>query len=77
MALILCYQFNRYGINAVAQAGWRWAIVEDVAEVGIAAPAGDLGAPHAERVVLVFGDHLARRGFVETRPAATGMELGV
>jgi len=44
-------QVERAGVDAIALARWRGAVVEDVAEVGAATAAGDLDAGHAVAVV--------------------------
>src|SRR4051812_6342400 len=48
---------------------------EDVAQVGVAAGAADLGAEHAVGAVVDLLDG-ARDGIVERGPAAVGVELG-
>src|SRR5947209_2264358 len=40
-------EVERQGVDAVALAGWRGAVVEDVPEVAATAPAHDLGSDHA------------------------------
>ena len=47
-----------------------------MAEVGAAVVAGDFGADHAEAAVGVLVDQASVVRRVETRPAATGIELG-
>jgi hypothetical protein len=53
------------------------AVLEDVAEVGIAASAKDLGPYHAVAVVVVGDDVLVGHRPEETGPASPGVELGV
>ena len=42
------------GVHAVAQAGWLGAVIEDVAEMRLAASAPDFGAFDAERGIALF-----------------------
>ncbi len=65
------------GVDAVAQRGRIGAVVEDMAEVGVAVRAPDLGAHHTVAVVGAFHDTVAREGGEEARPAAVRVELGV
>src|SRR5438093_12967400 len=67
---------HRRRVHAVAQAGRRGAVVEDMAEMSAAARARHLVAHHAETAVdggLHMG--LRDRG-PEARPAGSGFELG-
>src|SRR5262245_41966727 len=68
---------QRLGVDAVPQAGGRGAVVEDVAEVGVAAVAEDLGADHAVTAVLVRADVRVGHWPEEAGPARTRVELGV
>jgi hypothetical protein len=45
-------KFEGCGIYAVTLAGWRGAVIEDVAEVGIAPGAEYLGPAHSQAVVF-------------------------
>jgi hypothetical protein len=68
---------ERGGVDAVAQAGGRGAVVEDVGQVGVALAAQRLGAAH-EQAVIGLGAHVLRGGRrPETRPAGTGLKLFV
>src|SRR5207302_11378482 len=69
-------QLQGDGVDAVAEAGRRRTVVEDVAQVPAAFGAGDLGPDHPERAVHVLLDRsLGGRG-IEARLAAVGVELG-
>lgn len=50
-ALFCLSELQRGSVNAITQAGWFGAVVEDVAEVRAAACAFDLGADLAEASV--------------------------
>ena len=67
---------QRCRIHAVAQAGRRRPVVEDVAQVGIAAAAQRLDANHAEAAVLALHDVGGGDRLPEARPAGAGIELG-
>jgi hypothetical protein len=76
-ALLGCVEVQGDGVDAVAQAGGRRAVLEDVAEMGAAAAAQDFRSPHAVACVMLrihdsFGD-----GLVEAGPAGAGVEFGV
>src|SRR5690606_11215843 len=64
-------------VNAIPQPCRRWAVGEDVAQVGVAAGAEDFGAVHAVAVVFAGGDGVFADGGVVAGPAAAGVELGV
>ena len=63
-------------IHAVAEAGRRGAVVEDVAEVAVAQSATDGGAHHHQRAVDGFDDVLIGDGLIEAGPAGAGFEFG-
>src|SRR5689334_4696523 len=66
---------ERRGVEAVAAAGRRWPIGEDVAEVPVAATAPDLDTLHPVRAVAQVGDVLGIERLVEGRPAGPRLEL--
>ena len=63
------------GIDAVAQTGGSGAVIEDVAEVGIALRRADLGAVHAVGGIGFFGDGRGVDRPGEAGPAGAGIEL--
>src|SRR5580698_36198 len=63
-------------VHAVAQAGWPRAVIEHMAEVRVAAAAGDGGAVHSHAGIVSFDNVLARDGLPEAGPAGAGLELG-
>src|SRR5690242_15299478 len=67
-------EIQRQTVDAVAQAGGRRAVVEDMAEMPAAAPAVDFGALHDECVVRSGSDRI-RQGLPEARPACAGFEF--
>jgi hypothetical protein len=56
------YEFQRNGLQAIAQAGRFWTIFKDVAEVSIAMGAEDCSATDEEAVVRFESSHGQRRG---------------
>src|SRR5690606_24988797 len=68
--LVSFFEVERRGVDAVAQAGWLRAVLEDVAQVGAAVGADDLGAPHEPAVVLFFANVLRLQRFPKAGPAA-------
>ena len=63
---VLCgLELQGQRVDAVAQAGRGRAVGEHMAEVAAAPCAGDLGAAHAERLVLVLLDRPLRQGLVK------------
>src|SRR5881396_545886 len=65
------------GIDAVAHSCRLRSVIEDVAEVGIAPAARQLGSLHDQAVVGPCLDVLPGDGLPEARPAGPGLELGV
>ena len=75
--ILRCFgETHCYGIHAIAQAGWRRAVIEYVAEVGFAAAAGNFCAGDAEAAIDFFDEIFFGDGLIETRPAGTGIEFG-
>src|SRR4051812_30152290 len=72
---LLLLEFQRCGIDAVAQARGLRAVLEHVAQVGVALLAQHFGAAHAIALVLLGCDVFGRGGLPEARPARTGLEL--
>src|SRR5262249_35619719 len=66
---------QRKRVDAVAQAGRRRAIREDVAEMAAAVRARHFGADHTVAGVAMLVDHLIVLGRGEAGPAAAGIEL--
>ena len=64
----------RRAVHAVALAGGRRAVVEDVAEMAAAAPAMHLGPNHEQAAVLARADSVRER-CGEARPAGAAVEL--
>ena len=69
-------EFQRNGVEAVPKTGRFRAIVEDVAEMGVAPGAKHLGAFHAVAAVGHFGDVIGFHRFQKTRPAGAGVKFG-
>src|SRR5437899_3054581 len=69
------HERERGGVEAVAAAGRRRSIGEDVTEVPVAATAPDLDALHPVRAVVQGGEVLRIERLVERRPAGPGLEL--
>ncbi len=65
------------GVDAVAQLRRRWAVLEDVAEVRIAAHAVDFRSHHAVRVVSRAADGFLRDRLEKTRPARARFKLRI
>src|SRR4051812_9481308 len=74
---LLRLQFQRRGVDAVAQSGRSRTIVEDMAEMAVAVRAQHLGPDHAVADVALFIDMAFDRGRGEARPAAAGIEFCV
>src|SRR5580658_6807786 len=66
---------QRGGVEAVAQPGGRRAILEDMAEMGVAAGADNLGANHAVAAVGDGLDIFRRDGLKEAGPAGAGIKF--
>ena len=64
-------------VDAVAQAGGRGAVREDVAEVAAAGGAGNLDPPHAVAHIFDLGDVLGHPRLPEARPAGARVEFFV
>src|SRR5215207_6244709 len=76
--LLLLIQRQGAAVDAVALAALVGrTVVEDVAEVGVAVLADDLGAAHEEAVVRPQLDVLEVGRLGEAGPAGAGVELGV
>src|SRR5688572_13716451 len=69
-------QVDRATVHAPALAAGRpRAVVEEVAQVGVAAGAADLGPAHAVGAVVEQLDGVGRDRFGEAGPAGPGVEL--
>src|SRR5438876_5831292 len=66
---------QRGGVDAVAQARRRGAVVEQVAQVGIAVGGPDLGPLHEEGAVALLGDVRRLERPREAGPPGAGLEL--
>src|SRR5262245_11493363 len=66
---------ERFGVDTVSQASRGGAIIENMAEMSIAAGAQDLGADHAVAAVFMGDDILVGYGLEEAGPAGAGVEL--
>ena len=64
------------GVDAVAEAGWRGSVFEDVAEVAVATVADDFGSDCKEASVGLFADVVLLDWFPVTRPAGAGFVFG-
>lgn len=64
------------GVDAVAEAGWRGAVFEDVAEMAVAAVADDFGSDGEEASVWFFADVIFLDWFPVTWPAGAGFIFG-
>ena len=73
--LVLRRELERFGIDAKAQARRPRAVVENVAQVAVAAAAQNLCA-HAIAVSLL-SDVLVGDGLEKARPAGAGIEFGI
>src|SRR5690242_15372675 len=69
------YKLQCSGVHAVAQAGRRGSIIEDVSEMGTAVPATSLCARHERTAVLVQREVVFIHRLKETRPAGSGVEF--
>src|SRR5260221_5204489 len=70
-------ELQRGRIQAVAQPRRLRAIGEDVAQVGVAAAANDLGPHHEMAFIGHERDAVVVERLPETRPAGAGLELGL
>src|SRR6202011_4762650 len=68
---------ERGAVHAIAQPGRLRPVGEDVAEMGLARRAADLGAAREPRAVVVLAHRLAVNRRIEARPAGAGLELRV
>lgn len=64
------------GVDAVAEAGWRGAVFEDVAEMPVAAVADDFGSDCEEASVGLFADVVFLDWLPVTWPAGAGFVFG-
>ena len=67
-------EVHRLAVDAVAQAGGRRAVREDMAEMAAAIGAMDLDAVHAVAAILRGADSALKR-LVEARPAGAALEF--
>jgi hypothetical protein len=70
-------EFEGGGVDAVAEAGWCGAVVEDVAEMGFALAALDFGASHEEAVVGLGLDVVLAYGCDEAWPPSSRIKLSL
>ncbi len=71
----LLIQINGYGVDAIAHARGGGSVVEDVAQMGVAAGAGDFDAAHAKAQVFVLVDAFGVNGVKKAGPSAVGVEF--
>src|SRR5437660_590370 len=69
LLLLGCPEIQRRRIHAITQARGRWAVLEDVAQMGIAFGTADFGSHHAVLRVAVLDDPTLGCRLVETWPA--------
>src|SRR6516164_8902536 len=77
MNWLILFEFEGDGINALAQAGGIGPVVENMSEMRATTAARDFGAEHTVRTVFGLFDGFPSSRIGETRPAASGMKLGV
>lgn len=70
-----CFQIERDGVDAIAQARRSRAVVENVPQVGVATGAGDFNAAHAKTQVFVLVDASGVNGVKKAGPAAVRVEF--
>lgn len=75
LALVFLDKIESHRVDAVAEPAWGRTIVEDMAQVGVAATAQHLGAHHTVAGIGLDGHALLVHRGPETRPAATGVKL--
>ena len=68
-------QLQRDRIDAEALAGWLWAIVEDVSQVGVTPAATDFGAAHPVRQICFGAYGACRDRRVEAGPPGARVVL--
>src|SRR5437660_11468906 len=73
--ILLVREYKRFRIDAIAQTGRRWTILEDVAQVSVTAGAKDFRASHAVALVFMRDDVFLGNGLKETRPTGSRLEL--
>src|SRR4029077_12233076 len=66
---------ERGGVHAKPGAGRRWAVVEQVAEVGVAVRRPHFGTYHEQRAIHVLADVAGLERLGEARPARARVEL--
>src|SRR5579863_6294485 len=69
------YEAEGRRVHAVAEVGGSRAVVEDMAEVGVAFGAGDSRAFHTDTGIARFGDILARDWSPEAGPSGPGVKF--
>src|SRR5664279_5620448 len=74
--LLFSVQCKRCRIDAKAQSGGFWAVLENMAEVGVAIGAAHFDAIHAELVLVAVFEHIFADRLPEAGPAGAGFELG-
>src|SRR5688572_31630862 len=68
-------ELERGGIDAIAQARGRGAVLEHVPEMRATMAAYHFGAPHGQRRIVLGRNVVARSGPREARPSGAGVEL--
>src|SRR4029079_3497211 len=68
-------EFQRNGVEAVAQSGWGWPVVEYMTKVAGAALAADFDASHAVAAVFDIGDVVRIERRREAGPPSAGFEF--
>src|SRR5262249_40787391 len=73
--LLVLVEFQGRGVHAVALAGRRGPVVEDVPQMAAAVLAVHFGPGHEEAAVRLGVDAVVRERLPEARPAGAGIEL--
>src|SRR5436190_19901190 len=72
---LIFVQVQRYGVDAVSQPRWLWAIFENMPQVRFASAALYLGPPHSVATILFGFQEFFLRWGIEARPSASRIKL--
>ena len=71
LAALVLMQIHRRAIHAITQAGWLWAVLEHMPEMGMAGAANHLRTAAEQAAIIAVGNSFLADRREKARPAGT------